>query len=224
MGIMSKITAILSLVVACAFSTYAYSDDWVGPYVGVHAGHGSNNVNGVFDSFGSAIDLGTLEDKGGVYGLQLGYNFRRNKLVYGIEASYTKSKMEDGVWDTENNLQEFETKDYWTIRGRLGWLVRERAMIYATAGYASMDSEVRVEQDENNVTPDKLGISDDGLVLGAGFEYLFKNNLSLRAEALWMDFDKTRNLNRPDLNDADPGDNVKVGDIWAVNIGVTYNF
>jgi opacity protein-like surface antigen len=222
---MNRLKVTVPFFLAMVFSTAVHSDDWVGPYAGVHLGKGSNSVDGVFDSAGSAIGLDTLEDSDSVYGLHLGYNNRRNKVVYGIEASYTKSNMEDGVWDSESNLQEFETKDYWTLRGRLGWLVSEQALIYATAGIASMDSEIRVEQNQNNSTPDKLGIRDKALVLGAGFEYMFKNNLSIKAEALRMDFDKNKNLNIPGvLSDADSGDTIEVGDVWAVSIGLSYNF
>ena len=223
---MKKLFTTIAISSTLLFSATA-SADWNGLYVGAHVGHAENDVSGVFDSFGSSPvpDLGKLEDDETVYGGQIGYNFQHNNMVYGIELNYTDADMEESLIDGESNIQEFENEDFWSIRGRVGWLLNDHWLVYGTAGAASMDAELRVEQDENNSTPDKLSFDDTALVLGFGVERMFDNNLSLRAEALWMDFDESKNLNVPAvLDDADTGDNIDIGEVWSINLGISYNF
>jgi len=161
---------------------------WTGFYVGVNAGYGWN-ANDSITVGGVTFDL---DDEGGfVGGAQAGYNYQIGSFVVGLEGDIQYADFGgddrfdfdgDGILD-----DDFNTSDWFgTVRARAG-VAFDRALIYATGGFAFAD----------NAT---------GWTVGGGLEYAFTNNLSAKIEGLYVNLDQDDNFPGLDLdNDAEFG-------------------
>ena len=161
---------------------------WTGFYVGVNAGYGWN-ANDSITVAGVTFDL---DDEGGfVGGAQAGYNYQIGSFVVGLEGDIQYADFGgddrfdfdgDGILD-----DDFNTSDWFgTVRARAG-VAFDRALIYATGGFAFAD----------NAT---------GWTVGGGLEYAFTNNLSAKIEGLYVNLDQDDNFPGLDLdNDAEFG-------------------
>jgi len=161
---------------------------WTGFYVGVNAGYGWN-ANDSITVGGVRFDL---DDEGGfVGGAQAGYNYQIGSFVVGLEGDIQYADFGgddrfdfdgDGILD-----DDFNTSDWFgTVRARAG-VAFDRALIYATGGFAFAD----------NAT---------GWTVGGGLEYAFTNNLSAKIEGLYVNLDQDDNFPGLDLdNDAEFG-------------------
>ena len=96
-----------------------YPLSWHGPYAGVHLGFGDGD--------------------GVVGGGQIGYNWQSGRIVYGIEADFALSSMEDeasGCIPGAGCVFAGASLDWLaTVRGRVGYLIEPRILAYATAGF-----------------------------------------------------------------------------------------
>ena len=161
---------------------------WTGFYVGVNAGYGWN----ANDSIVIGAERFDLDDDGGfVGGAQAGYNYQIGSFVVGLEGDIQYADFGgddrfdfdgDGILD-----DDFNTSDWFgTVRARAG-VAFDRALIYATGGFAFAD----------NAT---------GWTVGGGLEYAFTNNLSAKIEGLYVNLDQDDNFPGLDLdNDAEFG-------------------
>ncbi|UFZ05878.1 porin family protein [Bradyrhizobium ontarionense] len=152
---------------------------WAGFYIGAMGGYASQDNN----SFAGFVAPFSLSQKGGFAGGTIGYNWQQGPVVFGVEA--------DAAWADINGSvtaggATFSSKieDMGTVRGRLGYTFGP-AMLYATGGYAWM---------ENKATLSGFGATDfgrqfhNGWTLGAGAEYMFVPNWSVKAEYLYKSF------------------------------------
>src|SRR5262245_32786199 len=98
-----------------------YGPAWAGFYFGGHAGGGFGNAEVDFAGFHIEDD-----STGFVAGLQIGYNWQSDSLVYGIEGDLS-----------------FGDGTVGTIRGRIGQAI-DNMLIYVTAGvaFANVDDDV----------------------------------------------------------------------------------
>src|SRR6185503_17792061 len=114
---------------------------WTGFYVGVNAGYGWN-ANDSITVGGLTFDL---DDEGGfVGGAQAGYNYQIGSFVVGLEGDIQYADFGgddrfdfdgDGILD-----DDFNTSDWFgTVRARAG-VAFDRALIYATGGFAFADN------------------------------------------------------------------------------------
>jgi len=175
---------------------------WAGFYIGAMGGYASQDNN----------SFGLVSQKGGFAGGTIGYNWQQGPVVFGLES--------DAAWaDVSGSIAvpgaSFTSKieDMGTVRGRLGYAFGP-AMLYATGGYAWM---------ENKATINILGLSDfgrqfhNGWTIGAGGEYMFARQWSVKAEYLYKSFG---------------GENYGVGgtipsgtiNLHTVQVGVNYHF
>lgn len=203
----------------------AVADDWSGWHVGGHLGYSSNDLSGLYDTAGSTpyADFSKAEESGAAYGLQGGYDWQNGNIVYGVEVNYTKTNL-DGETniDGEGDYERFDTEKYWSISGRIGTLVNDKTLIYATAGVARVYNELEVElndQDGNN----NRSYHETAALLGAGVEYAYSKNWSIRGEALYINLDKEDN-DLTDLDDGDSGDSISIGAVKVLKIGLNYRF
>ncbi len=136
--------------------------DWTGPYLGAHVG-------------GGVGDAGPANTSGLVGGVQAGYNFQTDQLVFGAEADLTAS----GIDHSGFTLRYRQT---WTgtVRGRVGYAF-DRTLIYGTAGIAGTGSELRDAVVKSTRT-------QAGVALGAGAEYKLSPNVMLRGELLHYNY------------------------------------
>lgn len=207
-----------------------------GVYAGGHIGYAHTDFDGVFDvsEFTRGIDIedsvfGEFFDLDGFAGgLHAGVNIERGRYVFGVEADWTSFDKSDRVYDPD---LEFPGTDNATVdidwlaslRGRLG--VRSaRTLIYGTAGLAWIDANYTAEDaDFFIVDRGTVDISADGFVVGGGLEHAKTDNLLIRAEGLYYDFNDridTRSLNI----DSDLGDFAKIEDVLLFRIGLSYKF
>lgn len=152
--------------------------DWAGAYVGVNAGY----AWGEFDTDGAATaDDPTYSGNGALGGFQIGYNKQLGTVVIGVEADLQAAGVEEsttgGGATTTTSLDWFST-----ARGRVGYAF-DQTLIYGTGGLAFGGVETSVSgvgggSDDNVLT---------GFTAGAGIEQAFSENLSMKAEYLYVD-------------------------------------
>src|SRR5215510_2989587 len=137
-----------------ARSTIATIYDWTGFYAGGHVG-------------GGWVDGG-----------EVGFNFQRGPLVYGIEADVSGASG-DLNWTS-------------TLAGRFGWAVN-RWMLYGKVGGAWANEDfVRMNRVSDRTS--------SGLLLGVGAEYALQNNWTAKIEYNRMDVDRDVDVVKFGLN------------------------
>jgi outer membrane immunogenic protein len=164
--------------------------DWAGAYVGVNAGYAA----GEFDTSGAAtVDDPTYSANGALGGFQIGYNKQLGTVVIGVEADLQAAGIEEstsgGGATTTTSLDWFST-----ARGRIGYAF-DQTLLYGTGGFALGGVDTSVSG----------GGSDDkvltGFTAGAGVEQAFTENLSVKAEYLYVDLqDKQFETGASDTN------------------------
>lgn len=180
---------------------------WSGFYLGPNLGYGTNyhNVTITPTSFatlqGSSLlpnDLKT-QNSGFLGGGQMGYNWRKEKIIVGIEVDmdYTDLSGSNGVNSSITNLTTtVSTKINWlgTVRGRLGKLASDDMLVYLTAGATFAGTQLSFDQliiDANCV----LNLCSNGnhtqtktsWTAGAGIEYTVNHSTTFKAEYLFID-------------------------------------
>lgn len=192
---------------------------WTGAYIGVNAGYGFGRIKEV----GGDGDGEAIKPKGFIGGVQAGYNWQFDQLIAGIETDFQGSAMKDSEDDFED-LDSSEVKIKWfgTVRGRLGYNIAERTLLYGTAGLAYGKFSFNQRSFNNrNETTSVIGISDTraGYTVGGGLEYAFTDNVTLKGEYLYTDLGKSRFGDRNDQDSV----NTKIT-FSTVRIGVNYKF
>lgn len=162
---------------------------WTGMYVGVNAGIGGDKTDYGLSAFGTGIDLTSF---GGFGGGQIGYNWQfGGNWVVGVEADIQGTNMKSELNASAGPLSistGTEMKYFGTVRGRFGYAF-DRVLVYGTGGYAYGSEDTKL-----NVNPALLTFSRSsdlsGWVGGGGVEWAMTNNLSLKTEYLYMEFDR----------------------------------
>ena len=122
---------------------YELPSIWRGLYGGVHLGNAD-----------------TGGDNGFVGGVQLGYNWQTQRIVYGVEGDISLSGAHSIDWLA-------------SLRGRVGYLIQPRVLVYGTAGLGLVNG----------------GGTDAGFVYGLGVEGKLTRTMSARLEYLAYDTD-----------------------------------
>jgi outer membrane immunogenic protein len=198
---------------------------WTGLYLGGSVGYGwgsSSSFNlpdsGNGDAFNGA-DGFSVEPHGWLAGVSLGYNWQFDTFVFGLEGDLGYL----GADDNRENALGFahaEYGGYGTITGRLGY-AQDRWLFYAKGGLALADIENTAgaftdgDIDPADFTKD-TGIRA-GWALGAGVEYAFQRDLSMKIEYLYMDFGNDRSSN------FDDDDFRHENDIHTIKVGLNYS-
>jgi outer membrane immunogenic protein len=153
---------------------------WSGFYAGVNAGYGWGNVNRE-TSAGASIDNNT---GGGVFGAQAGYNMDLGGFVVGAEADLQWS----GIGYSDDlgggSTLKASTDVFGTIRGRAG-VGLGKVMPYVTGGFAAGRGSVSTTDNQNVVTSQSN--THTGWTVGAGLEAQATDNVSIKAEYLYVD-------------------------------------
>jgi outer membrane immunogenic protein len=196
--------------------------NWTGFYIGVNGGgaFGSGHDVDVTETLGGALfvsgtwpgfgNFGTLEPTGAFGGGQIGYNWQApgSNFVFGIEADIQGGSIKDDAVATLPYIVGLNTitiasenKIDWfgTVRGRIG-VAFDRVLLYATGGVAFGESKYSLAM------TDTLGFvaagtdkeTRVGWVAGAGVEWAFAPNWSLKGEYQYIDLGK-RTLTLPEF-------------------------
>jgi outer membrane immunogenic protein len=155
---------------------------WTGFYLGINGGGGWGTSR--FDFPGTATTTGNFKTSGGLFGGTAGFNFQSGGWVVGVEGDGDWANLK-GSAPCPNPSFSCQTSDSWlaTARGRFGVSFNEW-LIYGTAGGAFGDVKVAV--------PGPVAFSGQtvvraGWTAGAGVEYGFASNWSIKAEYLHID-------------------------------------
>ena len=205
--------------------------NWSGFYVGLHAGYAWAGVSGIYDQLDAAgpTNLGALKLDGFVLGGQIGWNWQVNNFVVGVEADASWAHARDSMLGSEpvGSGRGPDTitvrRDYLaSIRARLG-VTWDRLLIYGTAGLGFTRHSISIA-DVFTATTGTRSVSKSGLVVGAGIEHAFSNNMTWRLEYLHYAVGTRFALTSPPFADADPGDFVRFGPVNVVRAGVNVRF
>jgi outer membrane immunogenic protein len=187
--------------------------NWTGFYVGVNGGWAFDNRSGSLDSFTTApgadfapaVAAGTVprdlgaNHEGGFGGGQIGYNWQRDRWVFGLEADIqgadigrTNTISLPGVGGFSPTVTMGRDHIDWfgTARGRIG-VAANTVLFYATGGLAFGGVNTNVSFVANPAfTGNFAGASSDtrtGWVAGAGVEWAFAPHWSVKGEYLHVD-------------------------------------
>jgi outer membrane immunogenic protein len=116
-----------------------------------------------------------------------------------------------------------------TFRGRLGYAISRDILVYGTGGIAYGRVDTDIEQLSRirwpGLDPNEINETSETLVgwaVGAGTEYAFHRNWSLRAEYLYADLGKA---NVYDYRDDEIGLTIdKDVNIHTLRLGLNYHF
>jgi len=181
---------------------YGILQPWAGFYLGVNGGYGWTGDGGRVVTRNSTDFLSTPgpEASGGFGGGQIGYNWQRERLVFGVEADIQGADIGDtvsGVGIASDGTSVFfrnrQDLDFFgTVRGRLGY-VFGNTLFYATGGFAYGDVTNQIIQPLNGAPYLNLKKSDiaTGYAIGAGFETPVSRSWTLKAEYQYIDLSGT---------------------------------
>jgi outer membrane immunogenic protein len=176
---------------------------WTGLYIGINGGDSWGRVSNhlkVSSTVGPSSSVtATADVDGPLGGGQIGYSWRSQRWVYGVEADFQGSD-EDGLITGCSQFRcatiSYALDWFATLRGRLGYLLEPRFLLYATGGLAyghiSTDSlSVSVPTAAASFN-DRAQVASDsttkaGWVVGGGLEVALDHNWMLRAEYLFAD-------------------------------------
>jgi outer membrane immunogenic protein len=171
-----------------------YDFNWTGFFVGAHLGGAHTELQAtetIFDAlFGPVVQTYAQDGASVIGGVHAGWQKQWEKLVAGIEATYstlpfdqtTVSPILPGVVTRTG-----EVHDIFTLTGRLGY-ADGRWLAYAKAGWASAQIDIALRDTvTGNVA--SSGGRENGWTAGVGIEYALSLNLSLGVEYNYLHFD-----------------------------------
>jgi len=117
---------------------------------------------------------------GMLIGLTAGYNWHSGSMVYGFEGDFNWSMMKG---DAPCGIATCETSNSWlgTARGRIGYAF-DRFLPYLTGGAAFGD----IKASNTNPGFGTASTTKFGWTLGAGLEYAFLGNWTVKGEYLYV--------------------------------------
>lgn len=149
--------ALLALVVGYfLWSGKAFAGDWNGGYIGVGGSYGAITAE---DTLGA--------DAVGVSGIA-GFDARIGRFVPGVFVEYGWKQAE---WNSKVDVDV----QSWVAGGRLGVLITESAMLFASLGYTQGTADLSYKSKE-------VSLDLSGYVVGGGAEINLDNGFFLRPE------------------------------------------
>ena len=150
---------------------------WTGFYIGVNGGFGFSDTDNA--SFGHV--------SGGLVGGTVGYNWQMGQFVLGYEGDIDWSGVRGSnfAYTLPGGFGSDKLTTDWMVteRARLGYAV-DRTLFFVTGGYAGIETHGSFFDSFGNSGTQSAW--QNGGVVGAGIEYAFTNNISLKGEYLYM--------------------------------------
>jgi outer membrane immunogenic protein len=187
--------------------------NWTGFYIGGNVGGGWSDTtfSGIpvtGDHFllpGSSFSTGN-GDGNVVGGVQVGFNWQWDRIVLGLEGTYSGSDVRnntglivDPVFAGENIRLNSKITEYATIVGRAGFAPTNDWLLYAKGGYAT--GHIKTNPQDFFPLPATLqhfssgSAWHDGWTVGAGVEYKWAHNWVFGVEYDYYSFDTKNHAN-----------------------------
>jgi len=193
-----------------------YAPSWTGCYVGGNVGGGwgqNTGTRGIINAGNATLNAGvsvpvTLNtgSSGVVGGGQIGCNYQAGSIVLGAETDIQGSGIQGsstvfipspdgGITDPSTSHGNERISWFGTARARLGFTLGDKLLLYGTGGLAyggvkDSASFVLTPSGDGNYAG-ATSETKSGWTAGAGGEYAFNGNWSLRAEYLYVDLGST---------------------------------
>ena len=203
---------------------------WSGFYVGANVGYGwgRDDVVGVGTrpQPGAYGNIGTFDPKGWLGGVQAGFNWQMDQFVVGIEGDVQWTGVDDriGSRNTTGGPAGFATASattdidwYGTLRARAG-VAMDRILLYGTGGLAFGNVDYRVNVTAPAAQTIRSSDTEWGYALGAGVEFAFNENLSAKAEYMFVDLGVDETLRSANFS------TVPTSQLHTVRVGLNYRF
>ena len=166
--------------------------NWGGLYAGINYGGGA----GTASQSDILFDRGKFDVGGGVFGGTVGYNWQRDRMVFGLEGDLDYSTIKGATSGSSTAIASCgvigpvvncDTKLRWlgTARGRLGIAV-DRLLPYVTGGAAFGNLE-STEGSSSSLLFGSGNSTRFGWTAGAGIEAKIDNKWSAKLEYLYVD-------------------------------------
>jgi outer membrane immunogenic protein len=212
---------------------------WTGFYAGAQVGYGwgSDQTEITVAGFPFSFVGPDHDTSGPLGGIHAGYNFQQGQFVFGLEGDLELANVEGTVALTGSGafagfgLRSRTSVDFQgSLRGRVGFALFDRLMLYGTAGLAvaNIENAYGAILPAGNVFGTPAGITtatfDEtrwGWTVGAGVEYALMSNWTARLEYRYSNFADYQNattlLAAGSVSRQDP-------DMHALRIGGSYRF
>lgn len=154
---------------------------WRGVYVGLHAGLATGIAETNSDYiYGADTDL-----SGALYGAQIGFNWQRDALVLGIEASWSGSSVQGSDVCALGPTTVCQREVDWlaTVTGRAGWAMNH-TLLYGFGGVAWGDVNAKGTNSHFSISGSETQL---GWIAGFGLEHAVTNRVSFRIEYAHID-------------------------------------
>ncbi|MBV9530828.1 MAG: TonB-dependent receptor, partial [Bradyrhizobium sp.] len=202
--------------------------NWTGVYVGADGGYGWQKSTGTLitaaGAFSTPYDYGVTGPFAGSF---VGWNYQFNRLVLGIEGDWQWSNLTGnsqslaplgatGAFPAGPFTVSTTTKDYGSIRGRLG-VAFDRFLIFGTGGWAvgNLSTAFALTGAAPFAT---TGGNSNGWTAGAGVEYAITDTILSRIEYRYTSLEALGFVNAA-TNSANAGTRAPVNDFRA---GIAY--
>jgi outer membrane immunogenic protein len=249
----------LALVLG-VLATNAWADGWegkhpvpfncaapfAGAYLGVATGYAHQRVEATNENPAAGTTFGRKfsDSEGGFTGGgYTGYNWQRcgQRFVFGIEADFnyintspTATSVEVFPAGTDTTTLESSMDWFGTLRGRMGFVINDRTLLYATGGLAYGKADHKLNESCIScqaglvLGPVAVSHSDTkaGWTVGGGAEYLHDSHWALRAEALYVDLGSTTHTDTVSPPGGGTGTEIVKWDdqFWVARLGLAYKF
>ncbi|MFN3953413.1 MAG: outer membrane protein [Pararhodobacter sp.] len=162
---------------------------WEGSYYGFTLGYNFRGTDRVQLAPAPPGVIGTLRVRGAVLGGQLGHNWQRGDMVYGIEGGLnllaTRDALTSGTASASMRIRPVAD-----LRGRVGMAAGE-GLLYATAGLSA--ARVNYTASDGVTSNINSRYTALGYSVGVGYERMIQGNWSMRGEYSYTQY-RGRNL------------------------------
>jgi outer membrane immunogenic protein len=153
--------------------------NWTGFYIGVNGGAGWARS----EHFTAAASTGLFDQKGGMIGGTVGYNWQTGPAVFGVEGDLDWARINGSTPGCFAGNCFTEMQAFGTARGRLGYAFNNW-MPYITGGAAFANIKAGQDGFGGASTTEWRA----GWTVGGGVEAMFAPNWSAKLEYLYADF------------------------------------
>ncbi len=205
-------TLILSAAILAAAPALAQDGStYNGFFLGAQTGWQQDQAKIASDSVNEDVST-----DGWMYGAQVGYDWRLDRFVIGLEAMISGSSGSSEFVDSGDSYK-LNAGTTWGFSTRAGYLVSDPVLLYARLGYSWASYNYVLNQSI------KESYNQDGITVGFGGEYQMSPNISLRLEWNYADFG-SNTFQRPASPPAVYLPQELKFERMGVSIGVNYRF